>query len=72
MAKQNVLILGATGSTGSSIVNGLLESGNFVSVGLGYTFPPGLPYSRKLDGYSGDASLFCIKAHGRSFKEPRC
>lgn len=29
--KQKVLLLGATGETGSSILNGLQESGNFVS-----------------------------------------
>ncbi|KAL5514229.1 hypothetical protein ACEPAG_2317 [Sanghuangporus baumii] len=32
MAKQSVLIIGATGATGSSIVNGLLENGNFVVI----------------------------------------
>ncbi|KAL5514228.1 hypothetical protein ACEPAG_2316 [Sanghuangporus baumii] len=32
MAKQSVLIIGATGRTGSSIVNGLLENGNFVVI----------------------------------------
>ncbi|KAL5514231.1 hypothetical protein ACEPAG_2319 [Sanghuangporus baumii] len=32
MAKQSVLIIGATGTTGSSIVNGLLENGNFVVI----------------------------------------
>lgn len=31
VAKQKVLLLGATGETGSSILNGLQESGNFVS-----------------------------------------
>ena len=31
MGKQTVLIFGATGATGSSIVNGLLDDGNFVS-----------------------------------------
>lgn len=30
-AKQRVLLLGATGETGSSILAGLQESGNFVS-----------------------------------------
>ena len=30
MGKQTVLIFGATGATGSSIVNGLLDNGNFV------------------------------------------
>ena len=36
MASQKplVLILGATGNTGSSIVNGLLTSGNFVRITL--------------------------------------
>lgn len=29
--KQKVLLLGATGETGASILNGLRESGNFVS-----------------------------------------
>ncbi|KAL5519752.1 hypothetical protein ACEPAG_1412 [Sanghuangporus baumii] len=32
MAKQSVLVIGATGATGSSIVNGMLEDGNFVVI----------------------------------------
>ena len=32
-----VLVLGATGQTGQSIVNGLLKSGEFVSVKLAFT-----------------------------------
>jgi hypothetical protein len=31
MRMQKVLLLGATGETGGSILNGLLDSGNFVS-----------------------------------------
>lgn len=30
MAKQKVLLLGATGETGGDIFNGLVEDGNFV------------------------------------------
>lgn len=32
VAKQKVLLLGATGETGSSILNGLQESGNFLKL----------------------------------------
>ncbi|OCB85052.1 NAD-binding protein [Sanghuangporus baumii] len=32
MVKQSVLVIGATGATGSSIVDGLLESGNFAVI----------------------------------------
>ncbi|KAL5533672.1 hypothetical protein ACEPAG_132 [Sanghuangporus baumii] len=32
MVKQSVLVIGATGTTGSSIVDGLLESGNFAII----------------------------------------
>ncbi|KAL5514250.1 hypothetical protein ACEPAG_2338 [Sanghuangporus baumii] len=32
MAKQSVLVIGATGTTGSSIVNGLLDSGSFTVI----------------------------------------
>ncbi|KAL5498554.1 hypothetical protein ACEPAH_1908 [Sanghuangporus vaninii] len=32
MVKQSVLVVGATGTTGSSIVDGLLESGNFAVI----------------------------------------
>ncbi|KAL5514230.1 hypothetical protein ACEPAG_2318 [Sanghuangporus baumii] len=32
MAKQSVLVIGATGATGSSIVDGLLENGNFTVI----------------------------------------
>ncbi|KAL5514215.1 hypothetical protein ACEPAG_2303 [Sanghuangporus baumii] len=32
MGKQSVLVIGATGATGSSIVNGLLESGSFAVI----------------------------------------
>ncbi|KAL5476929.1 hypothetical protein ACEPAI_3115 [Sanghuangporus weigelae] len=32
MVKQSVLVIGATGATGSSIVNGLMESGNFAVI----------------------------------------
>lgn len=31
MANQNVILLGATGETGASILTGLLTLGNFVS-----------------------------------------
>ena len=31
MSKQRVLLVGATGETGSSILQGLIEDGNFVS-----------------------------------------
>lgn len=30
MAKMRVLLVGATGATGGSVVDGLLEAGNFV------------------------------------------
>ena len=36
-SKPLVLVLGATGQTGRSIVNGLLKSGEFVSVKVRFT-----------------------------------
>ena len=33
-SKSRVVVIGATGSTGTSIVNGLLRSGNFVRAAL--------------------------------------
>lgn len=44
MTKQRVLLIGATGNTGKSILNGLLEYGKYV--GVPFSSNHGYPFER--------------------------